>query len=210
MQKFTIMLFIFYKFACDFTTHLLTPLQRRGKTEQMKGDNRQLGTSENDMPQHRRPALLDVAVGTALGAGFWPWGPGTAGAAVATIVWCCYALPIANYGLVMGITALLTLLVTLLSIAPINRLEKFWGPDPSRVVVDEVVGVWITLLAVPETREWYYILAAFILFRLMDILKPLGCRWLDRNVHGGWGVMLDDILAGVYGAGILLWITTLI
>lgn len=165
--------------------------------------------SNNSNNIENSPTLTDIAIGTAFGAGFWPWGPGTAGAAVATVVWYCYALTITDYDTVLIITALLAVLFTLISIRPIDRLEKFWGPDPSRVVIDEAVGVWITLLAVPSSREWYYILAAFLLFRAMDILKPLGCRWLDKNIHGGWGVMLDDILAGIYGAGILLWITFL-
>lgn len=99
---------------------------------------------------------------------------------------------------------MLAVVSTLVSIAPINRLEKHWGADPSRVVVDEMAGVWVTLLAVPATMEWQYVLGAFLLFRIMDIVKPLGCRWLDKNLHGGWGVMLDDILAGVYGA-VALW-----
>lgn len=150
-----------------------------------------------------RPRLYDVVVGTAFGAGFWPWGPGTAGAALATLLWCCYAYFVPSYSLVLVITFVLAVFFTLLSIRPINRLELSWGEDPSRVVVDELVGCWITLLAVPETKEWYFVLLAFLLFRAMDIIKPLGCKWLDRNLHGGWGVMLDDVLAGVYGAVIL-------
>lgn len=165
--------------------------------------------SRNENSSTLRPALADVAIGTTFGAGFWPWGPGTAGAAIGVLAWCGYALLIDNYTFVLCITAFLALAFTLLSIGPINRLEKFWGPDPSRVVIDETVGVWLTLLAVPSTKEWYYIMAAFVLFRVMDILKPLGCRWLDRNIHGGWGVMLDDILAGIYGA-IVLWMITMI
>lgn len=157
----------------------------------------------------KRPHAYDIAIGTALGAGFWPWGPGTAGAAVGTVAWWCLACCVDDYRIVLAATALLTVVVTLLSIAPINRLEKFWGEDPSRVVIDEVVGVWVTLLAVPATCEWYYVAGAFVLFRIMDITKPLGCRWLDNNIHGGWGVMLDDLLAGLYGA-IVLWLITLI
>ena len=162
---------------------------------------------------NNRPNVLDIVIGTGLGAGFWPWGPGTAGAAVATLIWCLYsgafawlgipaALP--SYQWTVAVTAVLAIVSTLVSIAPINRLEKHWGEDPPRVVVDEMAGVWVTLLAVPATMEWQYVLGAFLLFRIMDITKPLGCRWLDRNVHGGWGVMLDDLLAGVYGA-VVLW-----
>ncbi|TGX80453.1 phosphatidylglycerophosphatase A [Palleniella muris] len=160
-----------------------------------------------------RPNVIDVVIGTGFGAGFWPWGPGTAGAALATLIWCLYSGALAGLGMpvvcssyqeVLCVTAMLAVVSTLASIAPINRLEKHWGADPSRVVVDEMAGVWVTLLAVPATMEWQYVLGAFLLFRIMDIVKPLGCRWLDKNIHGGWGVMLDDILAGVYGA-VALW-----
>lgn len=153
--------------------------------------------------------LADVIIATGFGSGYWPWGPGTAGSALATIIWCVYAYNIENYNITLLITLCLAIIFTLLSIRPINRLEHFWGEDPRKVVVDEMVGVWITLLAVPETKEWYYVLAAFLLFRIFDIIKPLGCRWLDKNIHGGWGVMLDDILAGVYG-GIVLLVLSLI
>lgn len=72
------------------------------------------------------------------------------------------------------------------------------GRRPSRVVVDEMVGVWIPLLAVPDNDRWYwYVIAAFALFRIFDIVKPLGVRKME-NFKGGVGVMMDDVLAGVY------------
>lgn len=74
--------------------------------------------------------------------------------------------------------------------------------DPGWIVVDEVVGMWITLAAIPLGVFW--IAAAFGLFRLFDIVKPWPVSVADRNVGGGLGVMLDDVLAGVYAAGILL------
>lgn len=161
-------------------------------------------TQEGIPALHARPRLGDIIIGTTCGAGFWPWGPGTAGAVCGVLVWWAYGALIPSYIYTVGLTALLVAAVTLLSLAPINRLERFWGADPSRVVIDETVGVWVTLLAVPEGWTWQWPLAAFLLFRLFDIWKPLGCRWLDRNVHGGWGVMADDLLAGLYGAIVLI------
>ena len=154
----------------------------------------------------------DKFIGTGFGSGYWPWGPGTAGALVATLLWlggaCC-----SSFATLQVLTFILIVAFTLCSIRPINRLECIWGPDPSRVVIDEVVGVWISLLAVPAdsimadgtftTRFWVYTLLAFVLFRFFDILKPLGVRRMER-FPGGWGVMLDDILAGVYGAIVML------
>ncbi|MFT5800778.1 MAG: phosphatidylglycerophosphatase A, partial [Nonlabens sp.] len=75
-------------------------------------------------------------------------------------------------------------------------LEKDWGHDPSRVVMDESVGVWITMLFMPFNH--WYVFFAFVLFRFFDILKPLGIRAIDGKMHSPFSVMLDDIVAGVY------------
>ena len=88
-------------------------------------------------------------------------------------------------------------------------MERYWGADPRAVVIDEFVGTWIALLAPPAdtpTATALWSLLAFALFRLIDIWKPLGCRWIDRNVKGGVGCILDDVLAGAYA---LLIVSTL-
>ena len=77
---------------------------------------------------------------------------------------------------------------------------RLWK-DPSRVVIDEMVGVWIPLLVVPD-GGWWYVVAAFALFRFFDIVKPLGVRRMER-FRGGVGIMMDDILAGIYSAILL-------
>ena len=74
--------------------------------------------------------------------------------------------------------------------------------DPASVVIDEVVGMWIALLFTPFTVGWWIV--AFLAFRLFDIVKPPPANWIDRNMHGGFGIMLDDVVAGVY-AGVLIW-----
>lgn len=76
------------------------------------------------------------------------------------------------------------------------RLQPYWGDDPSRVVVDEMVGVWVPLVVCPH-GSIAYAAAAFLLFRFFDILKPMGIRALDRRVGAFW-VMADDLLAGIY------------
>ena len=75
-------------------------------------------------------------------------------------------------------------------------------PDPGPVVVDEVIGQWITIVAVPPTAVYYVL--AFLLFRFFDIFKPWPIRWIDRRVPGALGVILDDVLAGVFAAVVLL------
>lgn len=160
--------------------------------------------------------IFDKVLGTACGAGYWPWGPGTMGAAVGVLVWWLASLVLA-WQTLFSVTLAAVVVVTLISVPSINRLEQEWGPDPSRVVIDEVVGVWICLLAVPAPRflvanntpAWCWILGAFLLFRFFDIVKPLGVRSMEK-LPGGWGVMADDILAGIYGAAVMLIIAFVI
>ncbi|EJW97106.1 phosphatidylglycerophosphatase A [gut metagenome] len=145
--------------------------------------------------------LLPVIIATGFGSGYSPFAPGTAGALLATILWflaATYMSPVSLFWLTVGCI----LLFTLLGVWATNQVEPFWGEDPSKVVVDEMVGVWISLLAVPA-GHWQYAIAAFVLFRVFDIWKPLGIRKME-SFPGGVGVMMDDILAGLYGCLILL------
>ena len=74
--------------------------------------------------------------------------------------------------------------------------ETVWGHDPGRVVIDEVVGMLVTLAFVPLTLKTVWL--GFFLFRAFDILKPPPVRWADKKLPGGWGVMSDDVIAGMY------------
>lgn len=138
--------------------------------------------------------------GTGFGSGFWPWGPGTAGAAVAVAMWVLCGNYVTAATLVY-ITLAAIVLSTIIGTIVADKLEPIWGEDPSKVVIDEMIGVWIPLLAC-EWLSWHVILA-FVLFRFFDILKPLGIRSLDRR-HGGFWVMADDILAGIYSLLIII------
>lgn len=73
--------------------------------------------------------------------------------------------------------------------------------DHGGIVWDEIVGIWMTLILLPNTWQWW--LLGFVLFRILDILKPWPISWLDRHVGGGLGIMLDDMLAGLIAAAIL-------
>lgn len=68
--------------------------------------------------------------------------------------------------------------------------------DHSGIVWDEFVGMWITMLWIPQ--GWLNLLLGFVLFRIFDIFKPWPIKWLDSKVHGGLGIMIDDVLAGVF------------
>lgn len=149
----------------------------------------------------RKVSLYHILIATGFGSGFSPIAPGTAGALLATVLWLAlyYTFP---FFWVCIITALLITVFTITGICSANAVEQIWGKDPSRVVVDEMVGVWIPLLVVPEGNLWY-VLASFVLFRLFDIFKPLGIRKME-SLKGGVGVMMDDILAGIYSLILLI------
>ena len=155
----------------------------------------------------KRAKLFHIIIASGFGSGFSPFAPGTAGALVAVIIWTVlfYVIP---FNILLVVTSLLIVLFTAAGIWSADKLESEWGKDPSKVVVDEMVGVWIALLAVPEGNIWY-ILFAFLLFRFFDIFKPLGIRKMEQ-LDGGIGVMADDILAGIYSFLLLMGVRWLI
>ena len=137
-----------------------------------------------------------VAIATCLGCGYFPWGPGTLGSLAAILI----ALVLHLYS-AAGRPALV--FATLLLLAPAiwasTRTARLVNrKDPSIVVVDEVLGQWVTLLGATALR-WKSFCAAFLLFRLFDIWKP----WPVRNFETlpeGVGIVADDLAAGIYGA----------
>lgn len=149
----------------------------------------------------KKPSFLPVLIATGFGSGFSPFAPGTAGALLATLIWFGLSLVVSEICLIW-LTVAFILLFILAGVWAVNRLESYWGEDPSRVVVDEMVGVWISLLAAPAGNVWY-VLGAFMFFRFLDIFKPLGIRRME-SFPGGIGVMMDDILAGIYSFVVLI------
>ena len=157
----------------------------------------------------RNRNLLHIIISTGFGSGYFPKAPGTAGAVLATIIWFGLTFFLSPCYLFLT-TAILIIVFTFLGVWSSGIMEASWGKDPSKVVVDEMVGVWIPLLAVNNNNEYfiYYALAALVLFRLFDIFKPFGIRKMEI-FGGGWGIMLDDILAGLYSLlilGVLIWV----
>lgn len=139
------------------------------------------------------------------GAGLSPLAPGTAGSAVALIPWFALReLPLAAYAI--AVVAAFALGVQVSSIV-VRRLAV---SDPGVIVWDEFVGQWIALaplLVLPRGVAWVF--GGFVLFRFFDVVKPWPASWADRNVEGGFGVMLDDAFAGAWAALVLaalLWI----
>ena len=129
-------------------------------------------------------------IASVLGIGYLKGG-GTFAAIVYCIIW--WLLPAGYAGSYWQVTV--TLLIIVVGTWSASLVEKDWGKDSSRVVMDEVAGMAITLLYAPHTL--FYLVIGLAGFRLFDILKPFGIRSLEK-LPGGIGVMADDLLSGVY------------
>jgi phosphatidylglycerophosphatase A len=136
------------------------------------------------------------------GCGYWPWGPGTAGSLAAILIaWPLSAR--AGFGPWHFLILSLVLLWPSIIAAGLVARESA-RKDPQIVVVDEVLGQWITLVGAMRF-DWISLALAFGLFRLFDIWKPFPVRKLE-SIPGGAGIILDDIGAGIYGAVVLFLI----
>lgn len=142
--------------------------------------------------------LIVCAIATFFGAGHFPIWPGTAGTLAAVPL--AYLLLGLGRGYLYGVTVALFAVGTW---AAGRYCELTGQPDNRRVVIDEVVGYLLCLWAVPCSPQ--NLIGAFALFRLFDIWKPWPIRVVDRRVHGGFGVMADDVCAGAVSA-VLLWL----
>ena len=131
------------------------------------------------------------AIASVLGIGLVGKGGGTLAALFYCIVWLL--LPAAYTDSVWQIAV--TFFIIAIGIVSGNAVDLVWGKDSSKVVIDEVAGMAISLLFVPQ--QWIFVLIALVLFRCFDIFKPLGIRRLEKWPKG-WGVMADDVLAGLY------------
>lgn len=163
--------------------------------------------SKNNNHQLGEAPWFHVALSTGFGVGFWPWGPGTLGGFVALFTWIGLYLLLSPMWLFVATLALVVGSL-LLGVWTDNVMERYWGEDPRTVIIDEYFGTWVACLPALFVDGPSYVAISlaslgFVLFRVIDITKPLGCRWVDKHIHGGWGCMLDDALAAFY-AGIVV------
>lgn len=130
------------------------------------------------------------------GSGLSPRAPGTAGSILALVLLWLVGVEFANWHWLLALAA------SLLGIPICAYCSKaLGGADHKAIVWDEFAGAWLAVMFLPFNLYWW--LAAFVLFRLFDIAKPWPVGWADKHVHGGLGIMLDDILAGLITAAIL-------
>lgn len=165
--------------------------------------------SDNNYKKLGEAPRFHEILSTGLYTGLVPVAPGTAAAFVALVLW--YVLYLAlSPAILLWTTISLIIVVTIVGVWTSNIMEQYWGSDPRAVVIDEYVGTWIPLLAAPcGNYTWLLALIRFASFRVIDIFKPLGCRKIEKVFPGGYGVMFDDILAGIYALIVVLLVRTI-
>ncbi|GEO10390.1 phosphatidylglycerophosphatase A family protein [Segetibacter aerophilus] len=137
-------------------------------------------------------------VATFFGLGYIGKGGGTLAAVALCIIWLL--IPTQDFTILVQILSLIVVCVA--GVWSGNVVDRIWGKDSSKVVIDEVAGMMITLIFLPITLK--YVLTGLVLFRFFDIAKPLLIKRMEL-LPKGWGVMADDVLAGLY-AHILLMV----
>ena len=139
---------------------------------------------------------LIMAIATGLYSGYLPKAPGTWGSLVGLILF--FLLHNLSLEIYLTVVAGLFLIGTFVA----GEAEKIMDhKDPGLVVIDEIVGMLITMIAVPATP--LFMVLGFALFRIFDIWKPFPVGFVDQRYHGGLGIMLDDVVAGIYSLLIL-------
>jgi phosphatidylglycerophosphatase A len=145
---------------------------------------------------------LIMVLATGLYSGYLPKAPGTWGSVVGLVLYYfLHAVALPTYLIIVGVLLVVGFFVA-------GSAEKILDrKDPGCVVIDEIVGLLITLAAAPPfPLAW---LLGFVLFRFFDIIKPFPVRWVDERIQGGVGIMLDDVVAGLFGFLVLqgiLWV----
>ena len=141
--------------------------------------------------------MVARAIATAGGAGYSPIAPGTCGTLVAVpLAWALAGLPLLPFLAVV-------LAITLVGVWAAAVADRVWAThDSGRIVIDEVAGYLFTL-ALVDRSDWLTLVVGFAVFRALDIAKPPPVRWLDEHLPGGWGVVLDDVAAGVIGMAVM-------
>jgi phosphatidylglycerophosphatase A len=179
------------------------------------------GANSHDAPHPVPPPTYPhfaLFLATAGGLGYFPKGPGTVGSLVGVAIfglfdyfWPLEILPNSNHmlwarALWVGTWMLpLTLVIAAAGVWASSQVEKCFGEkDPQYVVIDEVSGQHLTYVLALALGSWKYLLLGFILFRVFDIWKPFPARQAE-SLPGGWGIMADDWIAGIYAA-IGLWL----
>jgi len=132
---------------------------------------------------------LEITIGTGFFTGYLPLAPATWGSGLALLIF--FLIP-----KIIWLQSIVILFLFFYGVYLSGRLEKMWGErDAKRIVIDEICGMFLSLFLLPW--NWKVGIAGFLLFRVFDIVKPFPIR-RSQNLHGGWGIMIDDVIAALY------------
>lgn len=148
----------------------------------------------------RRPVLFFA---TGFGSGYLPVAPGTAGTLVG-VVFYLLVKDLSTFAYLLTLVAFVFFAVW----ASAEGARGFGKKDPSQVVIDEVAGLLVTMAFIKFS--WMTLVTGFVLFRLFDVWKPYPCRLIQDRVLGGWGIVGDDLMAGVYANLVLRMVLSLL
>ncbi len=145
-------------------------------------------------PNLNKISFIHRCLCSGFGAGYSPLIPGTAGSIV--------ALP---FYFIPGFESPIIMLIVICAAFAYGSygaslIENEIGHDPGVVVLDEMIGMWVSLIFLP--KQFLFVIGAFFLFRILDIIKPWPASWIQRK-NGGWAIMADDVVAGIYANVIL-------
>jgi phosphatidylglycerophosphatase A len=145
---------------------------------------------------------LSRLLATGFYSGYAPIAPGTVGSAVGLFIFAVFP------GLRNVPLLVLCAVVFFIGVKTATEIEKTDGHDAPIVNIDEIVGMWISLLFLSDSLSWQWWIVAFFVFRLFDIIKPFPVRG-SQKLPAGWGIMIDDVLAGIYtniSIRLLVWL----
>lgn len=133
--------------------------------------------------------FVEKLIGSGFYSGFIPFAPGTFGSLVALLF---YLIPgFENPTVLLFVISLFTVIGVSIG----NKFESVYGKDPKQCTIDEMVGMWISLIFIP--KKIWFIAFAFVIWRVLDIIKPFPAN-ISEKLNGGIGIMLDDIIAAFY------------
>lgn len=140
---------------------------------------------------------IRVILSATFGVGFIRFAPGTFASLLAVLIWWFWLSELRGFyqtGIIIAVGVIAFYCVE-------STMRKYGIGDDSAITIDEVLGQWVALIALPKT--WWLVLAAFIGFRVLDILKPDPVGWIETKFDGALGVILDDIVAGALVVAVL-------
>lgn len=135
--------------------------------------------------------FLSRILATGIYSGYFPVAPGTVGSALGLLL--LFIFPALTGWNLLVLSAVLFFI----GVWAATAVEKTDGKDASIINIDEIVGMWLSVVFLPDWIQWYWLIIAFFIFRIFDIIKPPPVN-ISQKISRGWGVMIDDVLAGLY------------